>query len=122
MLYGIYIILFFFGLVIFHNYQFNKNRINSLFREEFFNEAQKLEDKGELEKLQKLSESRIKENKHDSFAYYYLGISYYKRKQYSSALQALTELQSIDPAWEKTMIQEYIDEIKLNMKGPERTI
>ncbi|WP_153915584.1 tetratricopeptide repeat protein [Shewanella sp. TC10] len=122
MLYGIYLILFVLGGVIFFNYRLNSNRINSSFREDFFNEAQKLDDMGQLRELQVLSEARLSENKSDSFAYYYLGISHFKQKQYSKALKAFTDLQSIDPAWEKVVIQQYIDEIKLQMNGPQRTV
>jgi tetratricopeptide (TPR) repeat protein len=121
MLYGIYLILFFFGCVIFLNYRLSKNRISSMMREDFMSEAQKLQDKGLHSELQELSEERINENHHDSSAHFYLGMSYYKRKQYGAALQAFTEIQSIDPAWEKFMVQDYIDEIKLNMKGPKGT-
>ncbi|CAH9058472.1 hypothetical protein PSECIP111951_01883 [Pseudoalteromonas holothuriae] len=121
MLYGIYLILFFFGCVIFLNYRLSQNRISSMMREDFVNEAQKLQDKGLHSELQKLSEERIEEHHHDSSAHYYLGISHYKRKQYGAALQSFTELQSIDPAWEKLMVQDYIDEIKLNMNGPKST-
>ncbi|MCC4832825.1 tetratricopeptide repeat protein [Shewanella sp. 10N.7] len=122
MLYGVYLILFMLGGVMFFNYRLNTNRINSSFREDFFNEAQKLDDTGQLRELQVLAEARLSENKSDSFAYYYLGISHFKQKQYSRALKAFTDLQSVDPAWEKAVIQQYIDEIKLQMNGPQRTV
>tara|TARA_R110002124_G_scaffold195275_2_gene362354 strand:- start:285 stop:701 length:417 start_codon:yes stop_codon:yes gene_type:complete len=96
----------------------NLGSVETLKRDSFVSDAKGLEDRGEYERLITLAASRIEDYPKDVIAWYYLAIARLRSKNYQGALEALGEIQSIDPHWEKDAIQEYLDEVRESMQGP----
>jgi len=96
----------------------NLSKIDSLKKEQFLSEAEALEDQGNYSQLESLAKERLKKYSRDSLTWWFLAIAQYKSNNFSSALNSFSELQSIDPTFQKETIEGYINEIRSSMQGP----
>ena len=90
----------------------------SIKSDNFVSEAKGLEVLGKNEQLADLAKKRIEQYPKDIVAWYYLAISQLRSENYQGALEAFSEVQSIDPHWEYESIQEYISSVRESMDGP----
>ncbi len=103
---------------VYINLSFRRNAIHAELRQDFISEAQRHLDKGRFDELLKVSRKRVSEFPHDVSALWYLGQAHYQKEEYAPALDAFTKAQQLDPTWQKFSIEDYIEEIRSNMKGP----
>lgn len=102
--------------VIGRNLQSKEIITNNLFR----SEALKLQDQGDFQGLVELAQDRLENYPKDLNAMFSLGIGYLRQKKYPDALNAFSDIKTIDPHWESKSIEDYIDKIRGAMDGPKR--
>jgi len=90
-------------------------------RQDFLNHAQRLEDSGKYEALLKLANERIESQQGDLNGKWYRGISLFRIKRYGEALQEFSDLQEIDSAWNREVVEGYIEDIRGKMIGPQNS-
>lgn len=98
----------------------NLRSVDALKREAFVSEAKGLEDRGDYEQLAIISRERTQNYPKDIVAWFYLAIARLRNNNYQGALEAFSEVQSIDPFWEKEVIQEYLESVRDSMDGPKK--
>jgi hypothetical protein len=81
-------------------------------------EAQMYESKGQLPEFLKTSTELVELYPGDILANWYFAMSSYKNNHLGTALSALGHVKQIDAAWCKETVDEYVDAIKSEMKGP----
>ena len=81
-------------------------------------EVRKLLDDGEFERAAELSWNRSCKYPQDPFPLWYLGLARFKNRDFGMALSAFENLRTLDAAWEKVHVSDYIEECRRNLKGP----
>jgi len=92
---------------------------HAISRNQFLSIARALEDQGKYNELKSESHTRITKYPKDAAAWWYYALAQYRSNELGAALSSLSELKSIDPAWNKKTVDEYIQEIRSRMKGPD---
>ena len=83
-------------------------------------DLQELDDVGKYEEMIERCESRIKKYPNDIVARYFLGIALNKSGRPGDALSAFSRVREIDPAWERTHVEGYMNDIRASMDGPSK--
>jgi len=96
----------------------NKTRTEAVLRENFVSQVQTLEDQGKYDEMVKMCKDRLQDYPVDTVARYYLSIAHDRNGEPGLALNALARLKEINPTWERSHIDEMIENIKSSMKGP----
>lgn len=91
-------------------------------RERFMSEAHRLEDAGKYDLLAKLANMRINSHPEDPNGYWFFALAKFRNKEWVAALTAFKQIQRIDVAWNKFTVEQYIEDAKSELKGPEKTV
>ena len=97
----------------------NLSQIDAIKRNQFLSIAQALEDQGKYSELKAEAQTRMNKYPKDVLAWWYYALAQYKSNELGGALSSFSELRSIDPAWQKEAVDEYVQEIRSAMKGPD---
>jgi len=115
------VISIYYVISIIHTVRFRKSEIEEGVRNIFVSDCHRHEDSGDYEALYQLAWKRNSDYPHDTTALWFLGIAHYRKKQWGQALTVFRELQTLDSAWQKYTVEEYVEEIKENLTGPRTT-
>jgi len=117
------VILFTIALLVFvirniFELKMRKGAISLQMRDYLIAQAQLHESQGEYIEFLETSEKLLELYPDDVNANWYYALSNYKTGHLGEALGTLARIKLLDPAWSKDTIDEYIDIIKSEMKGP----
>jgi tetratricopeptide (TPR) repeat protein len=79
--------------------------------------AKTLLNMNDLESLIELTQERIKQFPGEIFAHWYLGLAYYRKKEWHKALYEFNYIYEIDPSWRYKHLNPYIYDIKEQLKN-----
>lgn len=79
--------------------------------------AKLLLNMNELDSLIELSRERIEQFPGEIFAHWYLGLAYYRKKEWQKALSEFNYIYEIEPAWRHKHLNPYIYDIKEQLKN-----
>jgi len=99
-------------------YKFRRNSFDLGMRDNLIAQAQVAESKGDYALFLETSEELIEMYPEDLMANWYFALSNYKTNHLGVALSALGRIKELDPAWSKETVDDYIETIRSEMKGP----
>lgn len=95
-----------------------KNQSFDLEKNAFLSKAHAHESLGEFDELYQLAYQRCEKFPLDLNGHWFVAMAHFKKKEWGKALTAFNELKQIDSVWEKYSIEDYLSEVKENLKGP----
>ena len=87
-------------------------------RNQFLSTATAYEDKGEFVELANLAGDRLKKYPKDLEALLHLATARLRMNNFQGALDAFSEIKSIDPHWQRYTIDSYLESARESMGGP----
>jgi len=79
--------------------------------------GRELLDKGEIDRLIDLCNEKIKEYPSHSHAHWFLGLAYYRKKEWRKSLNELEFVWNIEPGWREEHIDPYLKDIRKEEKS-----
>lgn len=101
-------------------YKFRRNSFDLGMRDHLIAQAQVAESKGDYVLFLETADKLVELYPDDLMANWYFALSNYKTNHFGVALSALGRIKELDPAWSKETIDDYIETIRAEMKGPKR--
>lgn len=83
----------------------------------FRSNAKLLLNMNDLDGLIELTRERLKQFPGEIFAHWYLGLAYYRKKEWHKALSEFNYIYEIEPAWRFKHLNPYIYDIKEQLKN-----
>ncbi len=79
--------------------------------------GRELLDRGDLDRLIDLCNETLEQYPSHSYAHWYLGIAYYRKKEWRKSLNELEFVYNIEPGWRKEHIDPYLDDVRKEVKS-----
>ena len=83
----------------------------------FRSDARLLLNMNDLDGLEQLAKGRIDQFPGEIIAHWYLGLAYYRKKEWHKALAEFNHIYDIEPAWRYKHLNPYIYDIKEQLKN-----
>lgn len=79
--------------------------------------GRELLDKGDLDGLIGLCNETIERYPSHSYAHWYLGIAYYRKKEWRKSLNEFEFVHHIEPKWRDEYIEPYLDDVRREVRS-----
>jgi tetratricopeptide (TPR) repeat protein len=79
--------------------------------------GKELLDKGDLDRLIDLCNKIIERYPSHSYAHWYLGIAYYRKKDWRKSLNEFEYINNIEPGWREEYIGPYLEDVRREVKS-----
>jgi tetratricopeptide (TPR) repeat protein len=92
---------------------FKRNPVDTSFR----TNAKMLLDMNDLDSVIEMARDRTKQFPGEIFAHWYLGLAYYRKKEWHKALSEFNYIYEVEPSWRHKHLNPFIYDIKEQLKN-----
>jgi cytochrome c-type biogenesis protein CcmH/NrfG len=94
----------------------NKQSVEKEKLDDFYYKARQLLDKEDMESLIEFCTEKLKKEPGHSYGRWFLGLAYYRKKDWPNALSEFERLYEIEPSWREEYLNPYLYDIKDRIK------